>query len=78
MVNALFDWVVHFGIRELFKIEKIKKYFKKSQLLKNQNPRNFFVFQTTESIHTFLESSRQTGIIRWGQNSDIATRLGTT
>ena len=36
-----------------------------------------FCLLTTETIHTFLESSHQTGIIRWGQNSDIATRLGT-
>ena len=72
MVKGLFDWAVHFGIREFFKMIIFEK---KQQFLKNQNPHNFFVFQTTESIHTFLESSHQTGIMRGGQNSDIATRL---
>ena len=40
----------------------------------NQNPHNCFVFQTTESF--LVESPHQNGIIRWGQNSDIAMRLG--
>ena len=74
LVKAPFDLVVHFGIREFIKLQYLKIFeeiffFWKIKI-------NFFVFQTTESIHTFLESSHQTGIIRWGQNSHIATRLG--
>ena len=62
-------------LEDFFKIAKFKNS-KIPILNKNQNPRNFFVFWATRAIHTFLESSHQTGIIRWGQNSDIVTGLG--
>ena len=39
-------------LEELFKIAK----FKNPNFGKNQNPRNFFVFWTTESIHACLQS----------------------
>ena len=57
-------------------MQNLEIFEKKNQFLKSQNPCNLFVFQATVSIQTFLESYHQTGIIRWGQNSDIATRLG--
>ena len=81
LLKPLFDWVVYFGIRSILELGNFLKLpnlkiFEKSHFLKNQNPHNFFVFQTTESIHTYLKSSHQTGIISWGQNFDIATGLG--
>ena len=71
-LNKITFWfgLWHFGIRATFKNCKIRKFWEKWK------PQR--LFWSSKLQNPFIESSHQIGVLRWGQNSDIATVLGST